>query len=79
VISEDSKTSASHDLLLPSQIGQDCHLGRHGMAQVERAMALSVVVPWIPVGTAVNGMVAARPARTTVAGPRSVGVRSTAG
>jgi hypothetical protein len=45
---------------LQSQIGQDCHLRRSRMAQVEAAVALSVAVRWGPAGTAVNGTVVAR-------------------
>jgi hypothetical protein len=47
-----------------SQIGQDCHLRRHGAALVERTMALSVVVRWKPVMTVVSGTLMARPAST---------------
>jgi hypothetical protein len=47
--------------------------------QVEATEALSVIVRWGPVGTAVNGTVVARSARTTFVGPGSVGTNSTAG
>jgi hypothetical protein len=48
---------------LQSQIGRYHHLRRYGAALVERAMVLSVVARWIPVGTAVNGTLVARPVR----------------
>jgi hypothetical protein len=51
---------------LQSQIGQDCHLRRSRMAQVEAAVALSVAVRWGPAGTAVNGTVVARPGEDDV-------------
>jgi hypothetical protein len=47
--------------------------------QVETAVALSVGIRWGPVGTAVNGTVVARPARTTFVGPASVGTDLTTG
>ena len=52
---------------LQSQFGPDRHLRRQGTAQVEVAVALSMIVRWGPVRTAMNGMVVARPVRTTVA------------
>src|SRR5215218_7089078 len=42
-------------------------------------MGMSVGVRLRPLSPVVNGTVVARPARTTVAGPRSVGIRSTLG
>jgi hypothetical protein len=38
-----------------SQIGRDRHLRRQGTAQVQVALALSVVVRWEPVRTDMNG------------------------
>ena len=64
---------------LQSQIGQDRYLRRRRTAQVEAALVLSVIIPWGPVRTAVNGTVVARPARTTLVRPGSVGTSSTAG
>jgi hypothetical protein len=64
---------------LQSQIGRDRYLRRQWMAQVEAALALSLVVPWGPVRTAVNGTLVARPARTTFMEPGCVGTSSTAG
>jgi hypothetical protein len=54
---------------LQSQIGRCCHLRGRGMAQVEAASWLSVVVCWVPVRTVVNGTLVARPVRTTLAPP----------
>jgi hypothetical protein len=48
---------------LQSQIGRDRYVRRQGTARVEAAVALSVVVRSGPIGTAVNGMLVARPAR----------------
>jgi hypothetical protein len=48
-----------------SQIGQDHYLVWPRTAQVEAASALSVVVRWEPVRTAVTGTLVARPPRTT--------------
>jgi hypothetical protein len=48
---------------LQSQIGRGRHLRRYEAAQVEAALALSVVVRWGPVLTAVSGTLVARPAR----------------
>jgi hypothetical protein len=42
-------------------------------------VALSMIVRWGPVKTAVNGTVVARPARTTLVRPGSIGTSSTAG
>ena len=64
---------------LQSQIGQDCHLRRWRMAQVDAAVALSVAVRWGPAGTAVNGTVVARRTRTTLVEPGSLGTSSTEG
>jgi hypothetical protein len=49
-------------------LGQDCHLRRQGTAQIEAAMALSMIVRLGPARTAVNGTVVAQPARTTFLG-----------
>jgi hypothetical protein len=49
---------------LQSQIGEDHYLRKQGTAQVEAAVALSVVVRSGPVRTAVNGTLVARPVRT---------------
>jgi hypothetical protein len=51
------------DHLLTSQFGRDRHLRMPDGAQVEAAWALSVVVRWGPVRTAVNGTLVARPVR----------------
>jgi hypothetical protein len=64
---------------LQSQIGPVRHLRRWRTAQVEVAVALSMIVRWGPVKTAVNGTVVARPARTTLVRPGTVGTSSTAG
>ena len=48
-----------------SQIGQDHYLLWQRTAQVEAASALSVVVRWELVRTAVTGTLVARPVRTT--------------
>jgi hypothetical protein len=64
---------------LQSQIGQSRHLVRRRTAQVMAAVRLSVGVRLQPLASVVNGTVVARPARTTVAGPRSVGMRPAAG
>jgi hypothetical protein len=48
-----------------SQFGRDRHLLRHEAAQVEAASALSVVVRWEPVRTAVSGTLVARAVRMT--------------
>jgi hypothetical protein len=48
-----------------SQIGPDPHLRQQRTAQVEAALALSVVIRLGPAMTAVNGTLVARPARTT--------------
>jgi hypothetical protein len=56
-----------------SQIGQDRYLRRQGTAQVEAVLALSVVVRWGPVRTAVNGTLVARPSRMTPVPGRAVG------
>jgi hypothetical protein len=64
---------------LQSQIGQAAYLRRQGNLQVEATEALSVGVRWGPVRTSVNGTVVARPARTTLVRPGSVGTGSTAG
>jgi hypothetical protein len=45
---------------LQSQIGPVRHLRRQVTAQVEAAMALSMIVRWGPVKTTVNGTVVAR-------------------
>jgi hypothetical protein len=44
-----------------SQIGQDRHLRRCEVAQVDATSVLSVVVRWRPVKTAVTGTLVARP------------------
>jgi hypothetical protein len=62
-----------------SQIGPVRHLRRSLPSQVEAAVALSMVVRWGPVRTAVNGTLVARPARATFVGPGCVGTSSTAG
>ena len=49
-----------------SQVGHDRHLQRCEAAQVDAASALSVVVRWRPVMTAVNGTLEARPPRTVL-------------
>jgi hypothetical protein len=64
---------------LQSRIGPVCHLRRRRTAQVEVAVALSMIVRWGPVKTAVNGTVVARRARTTFVRPGGVGTSSTAG
>jgi hypothetical protein len=64
---------------LQSQIGPVDHLRLQETAQVEVAVALSVVVRWGPAGTAVNGTVVARPARTTFVGPGCEGTSPTSG
>ena len=64
---------------LQSQIGRGRHLARLRTAQVMAAVGLSVGVRLQPLASVVNGTVVARPVRTTVAGPRGVGIRSTAG
>jgi hypothetical protein len=64
---------------LQSQFGRGRHLRRSEAAQVTAAVPLSVAVRSRPAMTAVNGTVVARPVRTTVSGPRGVGIRSTAG
>jgi hypothetical protein len=46
---------------LQSQFGRDRYLRGQATAQVEVAVALSVVVRWGPARTAVNGTVVARP------------------
>jgi hypothetical protein len=46
-----------------SQIGPVGYLQRRGTALVELVVALSVIVRWGPVKTAVNGTVVARPPR----------------
>jgi hypothetical protein len=48
-----------------SQIGQHRYLRLERTVQVEEASALSVVVRWIPIKTAVNGTLVARPPRMT--------------
>ena len=48
-----------------SQIGQDCDLRLERTVQVEEASALSMVVRWVPIKTAVNGTLVARPPRVT--------------
>jgi hypothetical protein len=62
---------------LQSQIGPVGHLRLQETAQVEVAVALSVIVRWGPARTAVNGTVVARPA-TTFGMPGCVGTSSTA-
>jgi hypothetical protein len=47
--------------------------------QVEEALALSVVVRWEPVRTALNGRVVARPPRMTPASGCAVGSTLTVG
>jgi hypothetical protein len=65
---------------LQSQIGRGRQLAGLRTAQVMAAVGLSVGVRWGPLASVcVNGTVVARPARTTVAGPRGVGIRSTPG
>jgi hypothetical protein len=56
-----------------SQIGRCPYLRRRGSAQVEAASWLSVVVRSEPFRTAVNGTLAARPARTTMLAPSGDG------
>jgi hypothetical protein len=62
-----------------SQIGRRCHLQGWGMAQVEAASQLSVVVRSGPFRTAVNGTLVARPARMTLVHRGAVGSASTGG
>jgi hypothetical protein len=47
--------------------------------QVEEASALSVVVRWIPVMTAVNGTLVAWPVRMTLLQPGAVALNVTVG
>jgi hypothetical protein len=61
-----------------SQIGPIGHLRLRETAEVEVAVALSVIVRWEPARTAVNGTVVARSARTTFVSPGRVGTSSTA-
>jgi hypothetical protein len=64
---------------LQSQIGGDHHLRRKRTAQVEATVALSVVVRWGPVRTAVNGTVVARPVGDDVRRAGGEGISSIAG
>jgi hypothetical protein len=52
-----------------SQIDQDRYLRKRLTTQVEGAIALSVIVRWGPLRTAVNGTPVARPLRTTPSDP----------
>jgi hypothetical protein len=64
---------------LQSRIGPLGHLRLHETAQVEVAVAVSVIVRWGLARTAVNGTVVARPARTTFVGPGGAGTSSPLG
>jgi hypothetical protein len=54
---------------LQSQIRPYDDLRRETTPQLETTLALSVVVRWEPVRTAVNGTLVARPVRMTLAAP----------
>jgi hypothetical protein len=64
---------------LQSQFGRDRYLRRCEGAQVDAASALSVVVGWGPVRTAVNGTLVARPAWVTPVSGCAVGFTLTVG
>jgi hypothetical protein len=56
-----------------SQIGHDCDLRLEKTVQVEEASALSVIVRWEPIKTAVNGTLVARTPRMTPVSGCAVG------
>jgi hypothetical protein len=58
-------TSGEVSTCSQSQFGEDRYLGKGWTAQAMAAVVLSVVVRSVPVMTAVNGTLVARPPRTT--------------
>jgi hypothetical protein len=73
-----SKPATNRPPACKASSGRCCHLRGRGTSQVEAASWLSVVVCSGPLRAVVNGTLVARPARTTLVGPGSVGTSSAA-